>query len=78
MVLQDTLRLLLVTALIDGVLGGIKSWNDLRRPRVPPDPARLGQRLTMKKEILLVPVLRRLDYKHRLTEKSPTVMAVDM
>ncbi|EHK16055.1 uncharacterized protein TRIVIDRAFT_65122 [Trichoderma virens Gv29-8] len=77
MALEDTLRLLLTLALIDGVFDyGITTWEDLASLRLPPHIAKTGRRIAIKKEFLSVPVLRKMDQKHRLT--TDPVLTVDM
>lgn len=69
MALEDTLRLLLITALMDDVFeNGITSWDELYRLRLPPSLAGTGQRLMIKKDMLSVPLLRRME-KHSLTNE---------
>ena len=61
MMLQDTLRLLLVTALMDGVLsGGIQTWEQLCSLRLPAELARTGMRIAIHPRMRNVPVLRRM------------------
>ncbi|KAM0327377.1 hypothetical protein ACHAPQ_007393 [Fusarium lateritium] len=76
MALEDTLRLLINTALMDGVFDeGVHSWGDLSRIRLPPSIAKTGRRIQLKQNMLEVPVLRRMLY-HRLT--TDPVQMVDL
>jgi len=59
MATQDTLRLLLITAIMDVILVGVHCWQDLLYFRLPPRQGRTGQKLLMKQSMRDVPVLRR-------------------
>lgn len=66
MALQDTLRMLLTVALMDGVFSdGVQTWEHLFSLRLPADVAKTGRRIAMKADMLKVPVLRRMD-NHRV------------
>jgi hypothetical protein len=61
MATQDTLRLLLNLALMDGVFAnGVKSWKQLYNMRLPPEVAHTGRKIKMSPHMLDVPVLRRM------------------
>ncbi|KAG8355992.1 hypothetical protein FVEN_g6171 [Fusarium venenatum] len=67
MALEDTLRLLIHTALHNNVLGdGIETWRDLSTLRFPPGMAETSHRIQLNQDMLQVPVLRRI-VQHRLT-----------
>ncbi|KAF5602131.1 hypothetical protein FPCIR_2064 [Fusarium pseudocircinatum] len=71
MAFEDTLRLLINTALLDGVFGeGISSWDDLSQIRLPSHIARTVRRIQLKEELMDVPMLRRMMH-HNLT-KDPS------
>ena len=68
MAIEDTLRLLLTLAPLDGVLDhGINTWDDLYRLRVSEGEERTGRKITITPSTRQVPVLRRMDKKHRFT-----------
>lgn len=73
MATQDTLRLLLITAVMDGVLDNVQQWDDLLQFRLPADLAKTGQRLRMKEGMGTVPVLRLVDENHSLTRRPARV-----
>jgi hypothetical protein len=68
---EDTLRLLINTALLDRVFGeGTSSWNDLSQIWLPSHIAETGRRIQLKGKLMDVPVLRRM-IPHNLT-KDPS------
>ncbi|KAF5576884.1 hypothetical protein FPANT_10716 [Fusarium pseudoanthophilum] len=68
---EDTLRLLINTALFDRVFSeSTSSWNDLSEIRLPSHIAKTGRRIQLKEEPVDVPVLRRMIH-HNLT-KDPS------
>jgi hypothetical protein len=73
---EDTLRLLLIVAILDGVIEGVKTWEDLGRIRAPPNEARTGRRIRMVEEKKGLPVLRYADRNHQLTNKPETQRGV--
>jgi hypothetical protein len=76
MALQDTLRLLLNLALMDGVFSdAIKAWKALYSIRLPADCAETGRRLPINPKMRKVPVLRRTR-QHRITDDP--VQTVDL
>lgn len=66
---EDTLRLLLTAAMLDGVIDGAESWGDLGKIRAPPNEAGTGRRIRMVEEKKKLPVLRYADRNHNVTEK---------
>ena len=74
--LEDSLRLILNLALMDGVFDdGISTWEDLYQIGDNADISKTGRRIRFRREMLEVPVLRRMDH-HKLT-KDP-VQTVDI
>lgn len=71
---QDTLRLLLVTALMDGVLSSSKiyTWEDLFKIKLASEVSKTRRRLPMNPEMPQIPVLRGIK-NHQLTN-NPVVM----
>ncbi|KAI9170914.1 hypothetical protein HJFPF1_00391 [Paramyrothecium foliicola] len=68
MALQDSLRLMINLALMDGIFGNdIKTWKDLKSFRLPASIAETGRRVPMKESVLKLPVLRQMS-KHHLTD----------
>jgi hypothetical protein len=60
--LQDTLRILLIVALMDGVFGdSIQTWEQLAMFRVPGDAAETGRIIPMDPDMREKPVLRRMQ-----------------
>jgi hypothetical protein len=53
---EDSMRLLLVLALMDGILDGIDSWEDLMRLRPPPT----GALIHIKPSMAELPVFRKV------------------
>ncbi|EWG50503.1 hypothetical protein FVEG_16643 [Fusarium verticillioides 7600] len=67
MAFEDTLRLLINTALLDRIFGeGASSWNDLSEIRLPSHIIKTGRRIPLKEKPMDVPVLRRMIH-HNLT-----------
>lgn len=73
--LEDTLRLLLNLAILDGTIDGVSKWDDLLKLRIPPETAKTGRRVRMVSEKLALPVFRRMK-KHSLTTEP--VQTVDL
>lgn len=70
---EDTLRLLLIVALMDDVLdGNIKTWTDLSRLRLPSQVAENGRRIPIRRDMRDVPVLR-IVTRQRLTTAPANV-----
>jgi hypothetical protein len=68
MVMQESLRVLLVLAIMDGILQGVSSRDDLLAFRLHASRARTGQRLLVKESMRQTPVLRRIDQKQIVTD----------
>lgn len=73
---EDSLRLLLIAAILDGVIDGVKSWRDLGAIRAPPGQAATGRRIKLAEDKKKMPVLRYPDRNHNLTEKPETLSRV--
>jgi hypothetical protein len=74
--LQDTLRILLNLALMDGVFGAnIQTWEHLSAFRLPADVAEMGRIIPMNSVMRKVPVLRRMQ--DRKVSDTP-VQTIDM
>lgn len=69
MVFEDTLRLLIIVALMDGVFDGFRSWSDLYNVHLTPQHGRTGHRFGIKPALRTVPVLRRME-NHKLTNQT--------
>jgi hypothetical protein len=68
MVMQESLRVLLVLAIMDGILQGVSSRDDLLAFLLHASRARTGQRLLVKESMRQTPVLRRIDQKQIVTD----------
>lgn len=60
---EDTLRLLLVLAIHDGVFEGVTKWEDLGRLRAPATESQTGARIKITADKSKLPVLRNTGWK---------------
>jgi hypothetical protein len=68
---EDSLRLLLLLALMDGVFdNGITTWEDLMRLR----PSETGERIQMKPSMLELPVFRKVSLSDNLVSDIPETL----
>lgn len=58
--------MLLTAAMLDGVIDGVESWEDLSKLRAPPNEARTGRRIKMVEEKKKLPLLRYIDRSYNL------------
>lgn len=71
---QDSLRLLITLALMDGIFSeDIRTWDDLQKLRLPAHLAKTGRCIPMKPEKAKLPVLRRMQ-KKKLTDEPVHTM----
>ncbi|EUC39123.1 hypothetical protein COCCADRAFT_81378 [Bipolaris zeicola 26-R-13] len=71
--MQDTLRMLLTLALLDGVFDGVQTWEDLCSMRLPPNLAETGRLIAMKPAMMHIPVLRRMKDRKVVNDPVQTL-----